>query len=280
VNNTVNNTMSNHIHDTALIYPGAEIDTGVEVGPYCVIGPDVRIGKGTKLHSHVVIQGYTTLGRENEIFPFACIGTAPQDLKYHNEPSTLEIGDKNRIRESVTIQPGTEHGLMKTIVGSSNLFMANSHIGHDCVVGDFNVIANSVGVAGHVSIEDHVIVGGMAGIHQFCRIGKLSLIGGGAMVAQDVPPFCIVQGDRATLRGLNLIGLKRAGFTLDEIAFMKRTYRQLFLQAGSVKDKIESLPSEICENNKVSHLLDFISKSKRGITLPSSKQSNDAEEIT
>lgn len=272
--------MSYHIHDTAIISPGAEIDAGVEVGPYCIIGPDVRIGQGTKLHSHVVIQGFTTIGIENEIFPFACIGTAPQDLKFHNEPSTLVIGDKNKIRESVTIQPGTEHGLMKTIVGSSNLFMANSHIGHDCVVGDFNVIANCVGVAGHVNIEDHVIVGGMAGIHQFCRIGKLSLIGGGAMVAQDIPPFCIVQGDRATLRGLNLIGLKRAGYTLDEITLMKRSYRHLFLQIGSIKDKTESLPSELRDNEKVSYLVDFISKSKRGIILPGSRQNSDAEEIT
>ncbi len=264
------------IHPTAIVSDGARIGDSVQIGPYSIIGPHVSLGANTKIHSHVVIDGHTTIGADNEIFPFACIGTAPQDLKYSGEPSTVTIGDRNKIRESVTIQPGTSHGLMRTIVGSGNLFMANSHVGHDCTVGDNNVFANSVGLAGHVTVEDNVILGGMAGVHQFCRLGSLSFISGGAMVGLDIPPFTFAQGDRCSIRGLNLVGLQRAGFTADDISAIKKAYRHLFSTVGHLKEKLGSLPEEVSSNLRVAQMLNFISDTGRGITMPSrSKLSGD-----
>lgn len=260
---------SDNIHGSAVISDGAEIEEGVSIGPFSVIGPNVKIGKGTKIHPHVVIDGYTTIGRDNEIFPFASIGMAPQDLKYAGEPSTLQIGDNNKIREYVTIQPGTSHGLMKTVVGSSNLFMANSHVGHDCIIGSNNVIANSVAIAGHVTVENHVILGGLVGIHQFTRIGSLALIGGGAMVNLDIPPYCLAQGDRCSIRGLNLIGLQRAGFSKEDISFIKKSYRHFFSTVGHLRAKLDTFPRELSQNERANALVEFIVNSKRGISEPS-----------
>jgi UDP-N-acetylglucosamine acyltransferase len=265
------------IHPSAIISDGAKISDTAQIGPYSIIGPHVVVGDNTRVHSHVVIDGHTTIGAGNEIFPFACIGTAPQDLKYDGEPSTLQIGDRNKIRESVTIQPGTRHGLMRTIVGSGNLFMANAHVGHDCTVGDNNVFANSVGLAGHVTVEDYVILGGMAGVHQFCRLGALSFISGGTMVGLDIPPFTFAQGDRCSIRGLNLVGLQRAGFSSEDISAVKKTYRHLFSTVGHLKEKIECLPEDISTNLKVQKMLTFIAGSERGITMPArSKPAGDA----
>ncbi len=266
--------MATLIHPTAIIHEGAEIDSDVAIGPYSVIGPNVKIGKGSKLHSHVVVDGYTTLGSENQLFPFASIGTAPQDLKFKGEASLLIIGDRNRIREGVTIQPGTKDGTMETLVGNENLFMANSHVGHDCRIGSSNVIANSVALAGHVTLEDGCILGGMAGIHQFARVGSLSFIGAGAMVSLDVPPFCIAQGDRACLRGLNLIGMKRSGFSKDDISLVKRLFRGLFLKKGGLRKNLEEIPAEISANPKARILIDFVLSTSRGITLPSKSGEN------
>lgn len=265
------------IHPTAIVHDGAELDSNVIVGPYCIIGPNVKIARNTKLHSHVVVDGLTTLGEGNELFPFSSVGMAPQDLKYRDEPSTLIIGDRNRIREGVTIQPGTRDGNMKTLVGSENLFMANSHVAHDCVIGSKNVVANSVALAGHVTLGDGCILGGMAGIHQFARIGSLSFIGAGAMVSLDVPPFCIAQGDRACLRGLNLIGMKRAGFSKEDISTVKKVFRGLFLKKGGLRKNLEEIPEDISSNAKAKLLLEFVISTERGVTLPS-KSGENADE--
>jgi UDP-N-acetylglucosamine acyltransferase len=265
------------VHETAIISEGARLDPSVQVGPYSIIGPNVEIGKDTRVHSHVVIDGFTKIGSANDIFPFASVGLAPQDLKFSGEPSTLEIGDRNKIRESVTIQPGTAHGLMRTVIGSDNLFMANSHVGHDCTVGNNNVFANCVGLAGHVTVEDGVIMGGMSGVHQFSRLGRLSFISGGAMVGLDVPPYTFAQGDRCSIRGLNLVGLQRAGFLPEDILAIKKAYRHLFSSIGHLKEKIETLPYEVSSNQNVASFLEFISNSTRGITMPvrSSAMSDD-----
>ena len=268
--------MSN-IHPTAIIFEGAEIGPSVVVGPYCVVGSNVKLGKGTKLHSHVVIEGHTSLGSDNEVYPFACLGTAPQDLKFGGEASTLEIGDANKIRESVTMQPGTITGHMKTVVGSNNLFMANCHVAHDCVVGNHNVMANSVALAGHVEVQDHVILGGMAGIHQFTRLGSMAFIGAGAMVSQDVPPYCIAQGDRALIKGLNLVGLRRSGFKSEEIVGIKKAYRHFFSTVGHIKEKLETLPTDLASIAKVAIMVEFISGSKRGLASPSRHGNSEDE---
>ncbi|MCL4139356.1 UNVERIFIED_CONTAM: hypothetical protein GTU68_039304, partial [Idotea baltica] len=201
------------IHSTAIIHEGASLGEGTEVGPYSVIGSKVKLGKNNIIKSHVVIEGNTEIGDENTFFQFASVGAAPQDLKFHGEDSKLIIGNKNTIREYVTLQPGTEGGGMLTSIGDQNLFMASSHVGHDCKVGNANVIANSVALAGHVTIHDFVIMGGLSAVHQFVRIGDSSMISGGSMVIKDIPPFSIAQGDRASLVGINKIGLERRGFS-------------------------------------------------------------------
>ena len=256
--------MSENIHPTAVISDGAEIGEGTTVGPYSIIGPKVRIGAGNSIGSHVVIEGNTTIGNENNIFQFASVGAIPQDLKYHGEESTLEIGDKNIIREYATLQPGTEGGGMVTRVGNGNLFMACSHVGHDTIIGNSNIFANSVAVAGHVIISDHAVFGGLAGIHQGVKIGSLAFIAAGAMVSQDIPPFCMAQGDRAALVGLNVVGLQRAGLTKESIREVKNTFKDLFLGKGLFKDRLESLDKK--ENGKeVAGFLEFVRSSERGI---------------
>jgi len=267
------------IHPTAIIEEGAEIDSSVVIGAYSVVGSEVKIGKGTKLHSHVVVDGITSIGEGNEIFPFVSIGKAPQDLKFAGEKSSLIIGDRNKIREFVTMQPGTETGNMTTVIGSDNLFMANCHVAHDCIIGSHNVIANSVAVAGHVEVSNHVIIGGLAGIHQFARLGQLSFVGAGSMVSQDVPPFCIVQGDRAELKGLNLIGLRRASLKPDELVVIKKAYKHFFANTGNLKEKVQTLPLDLKNNEKLNIFIKFIESSERGIVSPSRyKSSQDDSE--
>ena len=256
------------IHPTAIIYPGAELGTGVKVGPYAIIGPHVKIGDNTVVRSHAVVEGYTTLGSSNQIFQFASVGGQPQDLKYKGEPSTLVLGNSNIVREYVTLHPGTKAATMTTIIGSGNLFMANCHVGHDCRLGDGNVFANSVALAGHVDIHSYVIVGGLAGIHQFVRLGSHSIIGAGSMVGQDVPPFCIAQGDRSFLRGVNVIGLERAGKSPEEIAVVKRAYRHFFATTGKLNEKVNKLPAELAEHPLVTMMTDFFSSTNRGISGP------------
>ena len=201
------------VHPTAVVHPGARLHETVEVGPYAVIGEKVTIGEGTRVGPHVVIDGRTTIGARNRIFPFASVGGAPQDLKYAGEDTQLIIGDGNTLRESTTLNIGTAGGGGVTRVGNNNLFMAYSHVAHDCVVGNGCVVANSVALAGHVVLEDSVILGGLSAVHQFTRLGKHSFIAGGSMVVMDVAPYCTAQGDRAELAGLNVVGLQRHGFT-------------------------------------------------------------------
>jgi len=258
--------MEVEIHPTAVVHSGAVIGAGSSVGPYCVIGAKVRIGCGNKICSHVVLEGNTSLGDENVIFQFASIGARPQDLKYHGEESTLEIGSKNIIREYVTLQPGTEGGGMRTRIGSQNLFMVTSHIGHDCTIGDRNVVANGVAMAGHVTIGNGVILGGLCALHQFVRIGDFALIAGGAMVVSDVPPFCMAQGDRARLVGINQVGLKRNGFSHQDLSRIKKLYRQLFCGEGLFKERLGVCKAEYGDFPPAHVFLDFIDSSARGIS--------------
>lgn len=207
------------IHPTAIVAKEAELDPSVEVGPWCTIGPKVKIGKGTKLISHVVIEGRTTLGEGNVIFPFAVLGAAPQDLKYKGEDTELILGNNNRIRESVTLNLGTVQGGGKTVVGNDCLLMAYTHLGHDCMLGNHVIIANCGALAGHVTVEDYAILGGMTAVTQFARLGAHCYIGGQSGLERDVPPFTITQGNRpATVRGTNIVGLRRRGVEADVIS--------------------------------------------------------------
>ena len=259
--------MSGHttIHSTAIVDSSSQVGEGVTIGAYSIVGSNVILKDNVKVGPHVVIDGYTTIGEGSILYQFSSIGAAPQDLKYHGEPSTLVIGKNNTIREFVTIQPGTKSGGMETVIGDKNLFMANSHVGHDCKVGNNNVIANSCALAGHVTIENNTILGGLSAIHQFAKIGSFAMLGGGAMVSADVPPYCIAQGDRAKLRGVNVIGLERAGYSKEEISAVRKAYRHLFISSGSLTNKLESLPQDISQFPLVKSLIFFISNAERGI---------------
>ncbi len=245
------------IHSTAIVSDGAEIAEGCSVGPYSIIGPHVKLGKGCEVGPHVVIEGRTTCEGRNRFFQFASIGAIPQDLKYRGEPSELIIGERNIIREYVTLQPGTEGGGMKTVIGSGNLFMAGAHVGHDNVVGDGNIIANGSAVAGHVVIGNRVTIGGLCGIHQFVRLGDGSMIAAGAMVSKDVPPFCMVQGDRAMLVGLNTVGLKRAGVVSKELSLLREIYRELFWTRGPLSERVSAARAAGDGGALAAQLIDF-----------------------
>ncbi|MEN9810768.1 MAG: hypothetical protein RLZZ488_2335 [Pseudomonadota bacterium] len=263
-------TQSVIIHPTAIVHPEAQLDPDVFVGPYCTVGAHVKIGRGTKLHSHVVLEGHTTIGEHNEIFPFASVGHTPQDLKYKGEPTLLLIGDRNKIRECATLQPGTVQGGGKTVVGSNNLFMAYTHVAHDCIIGNDNIFANSVQLSGHVEIHNGVVVGGISGIHQFCRIGDMAMIGAGSIVVQDVPTFCVAQGDRATLRGMNVIGMKRRGLTASDLAVLKSVYKQFFLNPlPTVAETMEACRQQgLLDNLHALRLAEFIQSARRGVVRP------------
>jgi len=253
------------VHPTAIIDSAAEIADDVEIGPYCVIGAGVRIGKGTKLGSHVVMQGRTTLGEDNVVFPFATIGTIPQDLKYKGEASELLIGNRNTIREYVSLNPGTAGGGMITRVGDQNLLMMQCHIAHDCIIGNRNVIANGATLGGHVTIEDFVIVGGLVGIHQFVRVGTSAIIGAGSMVSKDVPPYCNATGDRAKLHGLNLEGLKRRGFDRAVIDILHKAYRIVFQSKLRTEEALKKVAAELPGIPEINKFVSFIGQSQRGV---------------
>lgn len=259
---------SAQVHPTAIISEGARIGSGTTVGAYTIIGPHVVLGENNRIGSHVVLDGHTILGDANEISPFASVGGRPQDLKYRGEASELKIGNKNIIREGVTLQPGTAGGGMLTSVGNENLFMAYSHLGHDSHVGNRCIFANSVAVAGHVTIEDGVIMGGLSGVHQFVRLGSLSMMGAGSMVAQDIPPFCIAQGDRAKLVGINRVGLERAGIEKADIALVRKMYRDIFVADDSaiiMKKRLEAASAQIGSSAVAKAFVDFIAKATRGV---------------
>ncbi|MEY4064212.1 MAG: hypothetical protein RIR26_420 [Pseudomonadota bacterium] len=265
------------IHATAIVHPQAQLDSDVVVGPYCTVGPHVKLGKGTRLVSHAVIDGHTTLGEGNEVFPFASVGTVPQDLKYKGEPTVLLIGDRNKIRECATLQPGTVQGGGKTVVGNNNLFMAYTHVAHDCLIGNDNIFANSVQLSGHVEIHNGVVVGGISGIHQFCRIGDMAMVAAGSIVVQDVPNFCVAQGDRATLRGMNIIGMRRKGLTASELAIVKSVYKQFFLSPlPTVDETIDACRSQgLLENPHALKMVEFIRAARRGVVRPAAGGNNE-----
>jgi len=253
------------IHPTAVVDPHAELASDVEIGPYVVIGANVKIAAGTKIQSHAVVDGLTTIGRNNVVFPFATVGTIPQDLKYRGEPSELIIADNNTIREFASLNPGTVGGGMITRVGSQNLLMMYCHIAHDCIVGNRNVIANGATLGGHVLIEDNVIVGGLVGIHQFVRIGSGAILGAGSMVSKDVPPFCNATGDRAKLHGLNVEGMKRRGFDKAKIDVIHKAYRIVFRSKLKINEALDKIRSELPKLSELEQFTSFIAASERGI---------------
>ena len=259
------------IHKTAVIHSNAKISENVTVGPYSVIGPNVEIGNGTVVESHVNIIGNTVIGSNNKIYPFASIGNDPQDLKFKGEKTLLEIGDNNKIREYVTINPGTEGGGGKTKVGNNCLFMVSSHIAHDCVVGDNVILANNVPLGGHAHVDDNAIIGGNSAVQQFTRVGKFAMIGGMCGVVRDVIPYGIVHGNRSILQGLNLIGLRRKNVPNKEILFLSEAYKIIF-KNDNLTDNLSNLSNDLRKNELVSEVVNFIEKDKkRPICTPFSK---------
>lgn len=253
------------IHPTALVAPGAQLADDVEIGPYSIIGETVTIGAGTVVGPHVVIEGVTRIGERNRFHSGGAIGCDPQDKKYRNEPTQLVIGDGNTFFQNVTIATGTTQDQGITRVGNDNWVMAYAHIAHDCVVGSHIILANGATLAGHVEVGDHVILGGLTAVHQFCVIGAHAMAGGGSMITQDVPPFVMCEGNRAVARGLNAEGMKRRGFTSEQIAAVKQIYKLLYKEGLSY----EQACSQIAEMAKAEPVLnlyvDFFARSKRGI---------------
>ena len=256
------------IHDTAIISETSKLGDNVEIGAYSIIGPNVKISNNTKIHSHVNITGNTSIGTGNEIYPFSSIGTPPQDLKYKGEKNSLIIGDNNKFREYVNINPGTEQGGGVTKIGNNNLFMVYCHVAHDCTVSNNIVLANNVQVGGHVSIQNNAIIGGSCAVHQFSRIGESSMIGGMTGVLSDVIPFGLSLGNRNSLAGLNLIGLRRAKVSNENIKIIQEAYNVIF-KSSNFRSNIENLNSDIKKNQFVSKIIDFInSDKKRAIAVP------------
>lgn len=254
------------VHPTAIVAEGAKLHPTVEIGPYAIIGAQVEIGAGTSIGPHAVIDGYTTIGERNRIFHLASVGAPPQDLKYAGENTKLVIGDDNLIREFATLHLGTVGGGGITKVGNKNLFMAYSHVAHDCVVGNGCVLANAATLAGHVEVGDYCTLGGLSAVHQFSRIGKHAFLAGGTMAVMDVPPYCIAQGDRAELAGPNAVGLKRHGYSDEQQMRIKEAYRVLFRSKMGLNEALSQLQAEMGQHAEIALLLDFISNSKRGIT--------------
>ena len=253
----------NNIHATAIIEDGAIIGQNVTIGPYTIIGPKVTIGDGTKIGSHTVIEGKTTIGKNNEIFSHSTLGSIPQDLKFDGEDVELIIGDNNKIREYTLFNPGTQGGGSITNIGDNNLFMGYTHVAHDVIVGNNCVFANCATLAGHVEIDDFVVVGGLTPIHQFCKIGTQVMIGGGSVVTQDIPPFCLAEGNKAVLRGLNLNGLRRRFDNREDINAIKNAYKALFEGGRPLADVANELLEN--ENKYVKELASFCLGTKRGI---------------
>ncbi len=257
--------MSVKIHPTAVIHSEAQLDENAEIGPYCVIGEDVSIGSHTCVGPHCVIE-FAQIGKGNHFTASVFVGMPPQDFSYKGEKTKIVIGDNNIMREGVSLHRGTK-STFRTEIGSGCMFMANSHIGHDCKVGSGVVMVNSSAAAGHVEIEDKVIISGMAAMHQFIRVGALVMLSGGSMAVQDIPPYCIAQGDRAKLVGLNLVGLRRAGISRDSIKDIKEAYKTLFLSGLALKDAVAKLKARALSPEAV-HMVEFCEKTKRGLARP------------
>lgn len=246
------------IHPTAIVDSGASIGEGVSIGPFSIVGPDVTLAEGVTVMSHVVIDGVTTIGPNTRIFPHACIGLSPQDQKYRGERTQLIIGANNVIREHVTMHPGTSGGGGVTRVGNNGLFMVNTHVAHDSVIGDHVIMANNAVIGGHVVLGDHVILGGNSAIHQFVRIGKHAMIGGMSGSETDVIPYGSVTGNRAGLAGLNLVGLRRRGFTRDEIHTLRTAYRLLFAEEGTLTERLNDVAEMFGDSAPVMDIVNFI----------------------
>jgi UDP-N-acetylglucosamine acyltransferase len=265
--------MKTQIHPTAIVSKKAKLADESGVGPYSIIEDNVVIGPGTKVGAHCVIEGNTTIGKSCEIFTGAVLGSRPQDLKYKGEKSFLEIGDNNIIREYCTFNPGTQEG-SKTVIGDNNLFMAYSHVAHDCSVGNNCVIANNGTLAGYVTIEDKTIVGGLVAIHQFVKVGALSIIGGCSKVVQDIPPYSTCDGHPALVYGLNLVGLRRSNISKNSIEELSRAFKILFNTGLLIKHAMEKIEKEIKQTAEVTHLINFIRSSQRGLAHSCRKTTN------
>lgn len=266
------NTLENPlIHPTAVIHPSAQIAEGVEIGPFAVIGPDVILSARVRVGPHAVLE-FAEVGEACQIHASAFVGTAPQDLKYRGEKTKLVLGTGCVVRECATLNRGTA-ATGVTRIGARCLFMAYAHVAHDCIIGSEVIVANSVAIAGHVEIGEGAVLGGLSAIHQFARIGKLAMIGGGAMVPLDVPPFTLAQGDRARLVGLNLIGLRRRGYTVDDINALKRTYRSLFSSTTPLKDQLSVMAADSTLPAVVREMIEFLQTSPRGTCRPANRNS-------
>lgn len=268
------------VHETAVVHEQARLGAGTEIGPYCVIGPNVVIGDDCRLHAHVVIQGDTTIGDRTEIWPFASLGARPQDKKLRGVAveGKLDIGRDNQLREHVSISPGTPSGGGITRIGDNNMLLMGAHVGHDAQVGDNVVMTNGAMAAGHVIIEDHAVLGAMVGVHQFCRIGKLAMAGAGAMVPKDVPPYAMVHGDRARIRGVNVVGMRRAGYADADVVTVKRVYRQLFWRTATMAERIQRVTELWGDNELAQEILEFMRGSTRGVLTSRGKAHPDERE--
>ncbi len=253
------------IHPTAIVHPKAQIAPGVKIGPYCIVGENVQIGKDTTFDSHVVADGWTTIGERCHFHPFVSVGAAPQAVRYRGEPTRVTIGHDNTIREFVTINRGIVEGGGETVVGNKNFIMAYSHIAHDCRIGNQVIMANSSTLAGHILVEDFAIVGGMVAIHQFVRVGCYAMLGGASAAPQDIPPYTIASGNRARLYGLNLVGLKRHQFSEETLTALKHAYRLLFRSHLTLQKAMDRVEKEVPDLPQVRHLLEFLKGSKRGV---------------
>lgn len=254
------------ISDKAIIDPSAKIADDVHIGPYSVIGPDVEIGEGSWIGPHAVVNGPTILGKNNRIYQFASVGEAPQDKKYDGQPTRLEVGDNNVFREFTTISRGTVKGGGVTTIGDNNLFMAYVHIAHDCKIGDHTTFSNNASLAGHVTVGNYANLSGFAGVHQFCNIGAYCFCAGGSIIVKDVLPFITVSGHPAQAYGLNSEGLRRNGFSADEIAILKRAYKKLYREGLSLEQAVHEIEKMLPECQHLDLMLSLIKSSQRGIT--------------
>lgn len=257
--------MGKDIHPTAIIDSDVEIEDGVSIGPYSIIGKGVKLKKGVKLISNVIIEGRTEIGEDTMVYPFTSIGLPPQDLKYKGEDTGVTIGRKNIIREYITIHRGSVGGDGFTVIGDNNFLMAYVHIAHDCKIGSNVIMANAATLAGHVKVEDHAVIGGLVAVHQFTRIGAYAMVGGFSGIGQDIPPYTIAAGARARLYGLNIVGLKRHGFSDETISDLKKAYKILFREKRTLKDAIKKVQEDLPYTEEIRHLIEFIEANKRGI---------------
>lgn len=262
-------TSSVFVHPTAIVDPAAQLGAGVHIGPYCIVGGQVKLHDHVRLVAHVYLDGITAVGAGTEIYPFASIGAPPQDKKYHGEASELVIGRNNRIREHVTMNPGTEGGGMVTRVGDDCLFMVAAHVAHDCLIGNQVILANNATLAGHVTVGDYAIIGGLSAVHQFVRIGAHAMIGGMSGVENDVIPYGTVKGERAHLAGLNTVGMERRGFTKEQIRELRTAYRMLFAPEGTMAERLDEVARLYPSERLVADVLEFIrSRASRSLCQP------------